>query len=94
MGEQRQTIQARGRWELRQDELPLLQDRVGDANRVFRQKASQLQWEDPETVELAAAVWSRLKKGASMADLQQTVPRCSYAVYRTMLTLIETKQVE
>jgi CRP-like cAMP-binding protein len=77
-----------------QDELPLLQEKVGDAARVFRQKASHLQWEDPDTVELAAAVWSRLKKGASMADLQQTVPRCSYAVYRTMLTLIETGQVE
>ena len=77
-----------------QDELPLLQDRVGDPGRVFRQKAGQLQWEDAETVELAAAVWSRLKKGASMNELQQTVPRCSYAVYRTMLTLIETRQVE
>ena len=77
-----------------QDELPLLQDRVGDPSRLFRQKAPQLQWEDPETVELAAAVWSRLKKGASMNELQQTVPRCSYSVYRTMLTLIETKQVE
>jgi hypothetical protein len=77
-----------------QDELPLLQDKVGDPSRVFRQKAAQLQWEDAETVELAAAVWSRLKKGASMNELQQTVPRCSYAVYRTMLTLIESRQVE
>jgi CRP-like cAMP-binding protein len=77
-----------------QDELPLLQEKVGDAARVWRQKAPQLNWVDAETVELAAAVWSRLKKGASMADLQQTVPRCSYAVYRTMLTLIETGQVD
>src|SRR4029453_9424751 len=37
-----------------QDELPLLQDKVGDAARVFRQKASHLTWEDAETVELAA----------------------------------------
>ena len=77
-----------------QDELPLLQERVGDPARVFRQKVPQLQWEDPETGELAAAVWSRLKKGASVNDLQQTVPRCSYAVYRTMLTLIDTGQVD
>ena len=77
-----------------QDELPLLQQRVGDPARVFRQKAAHLQWDDPETVELAAAVWSRLKKGASLNDLQQTVPRCSYSVYRTMLTLIETAQVD
>jgi len=77
-----------------QDELPLLQQKVGDPARVFRQKAAHLQWEDPETVELAAAVWSRLKKGASLNDLQQTVPRCTYSVYRTMLTLIETAQVD
>ena len=29
-----------------QDELPLLQARIPDAGRVFRQKAAQLQWED------------------------------------------------
>ena len=77
-----------------QDELPLLQGRVGDPARVFRQKASHLQWEDADTVELAAAVWSRLKKGASLNELQQTVPRCSYAIYKTMLALIESAQVE
>src|SRR5258706_6223710 len=77
-----------------QDELPLLQAKVGDPARVFRQKASHLQWEDADTVELAAAVWSRLKKGASLSELQQTVPRCSYAVYKTMLALIESAQVE
>ena len=36
-----------------------------DPDRVFRQKAAQLDWEEPETVELAASVWSRLKKGAT-----------------------------
>jgi len=77
-----------------QDELPLLQERVGDPARVFRQKASHLTWADVDTVELAAAVWSRLKKGASMNDLQQTVPRCSYAVYKTMLGLIDSGQIE
>ena len=61
---------------------------------MFRQKASHLTWEDADTVELAAAVWSRLKKGASVNELQQTVPRCSYAVYKTMLGLIESGQIE
>jgi CRP-like cAMP-binding protein len=77
-----------------QDELPMLKDKVGDPKRVLRQKASQLQWQEPETVELAAAVWSRLKKGASVNDLQLAVPRCSYAVHRTVLTLMETGQIE
>jgi CRP-like cAMP-binding protein len=77
-----------------QDELPLLKERIPDPDRVFRHKASQLDWKDPESVELAAAVWSRLKKGASMNDLQRDVPRCSYALYQTVVTLLDTRQVE
>ena len=77
-----------------QDELPMLKERIPDPDRVFRQKAPQLQWEDPETVELAAAVWSRLKKGASANDLHRDIPRSSYAIYRTLVTLLDTGQVE
>jgi hypothetical protein len=77
-----------------QDELPLLQARVPDDRRVFRHKASQLTWEEADTVELAAAVWSRLKKGASLADLQKDIPRCSYAIYRTVVGLVDSGQIE
>jgi len=76
-----------------QDELPMLKERVSDSARVFRQKAAQLAWEDPETMELAAAVWSRLKKGASLDDLQREVPRSSYAIYRTVVTLLDGGQI-
>lgn len=77
-----------------QDELPLLQEKIPDATRVLRQKAPQLQWEDAETVELAASVWARLKKGASMADLQRDIPRCSYYIYKTVVTMVQSGQVE
>ncbi len=77
-----------------QDELPVLKQQLPDGARLFRQKASQLSWDDPETIELAAAVWSRLKKGASLDELQREVPRCSHAVYRTVATLLETGQIE
>jgi CRP-like cAMP-binding protein len=77
-----------------QDELPLLKERIPDPDRVFHQKAAQLDWKDAETVELAAAVWSRLKKGASMNDLQRDVPRCSYALYQTVASLLDAGQVE
>jgi CRP-like cAMP-binding protein len=77
-----------------QDELPLLKERIRDADHVYRQKASQLDWPDADTAELAAAVWSRLKKGASMNDLQRDVPRNSYALYRTVASLLDTGQVE
>jgi CRP-like cAMP-binding protein len=77
-----------------QDELPVLMERLPDPRRVYRQKAAQLQWDDAESVELAASVWARLKKGASLADLHRDVPRCSYYIYRTLMTLIETGQAE
>ncbi len=77
-----------------QDELPLLKERIPDPDRVFKQRSSQLEWHDPDTVELAAAVWSRLKKGASMSDLQRDVPRNSYALYQTVATLLDSGQVE
>jgi CRP/FNR family transcriptional regulator, cyclic AMP receptor protein len=77
-----------------QDELPLLQQRVPDPDRIFRQKATQLEWEDAETVELAASVWARLKKGASLHDLHRDIPRCSFVLYRTVLTMLDAGQIE
>jgi CRP-like cAMP-binding protein len=77
-----------------EDELPLLKARLPDPERVFRHKAPQLQWEDTDSAELAAAVWSRLKKGASLNELQRDVPRCSYWIYKTLVGLVEGGQVE
>jgi CRP-like cAMP-binding protein len=76
------------------DELPLLQARVPDAQRTYRHKAAQLTWEEADTVELAASVWARLKKGASMTELQRDIPRCSYALYHTVVALLDSGQVE
>ena len=76
-----------------QDELPVLKQALPDPGRVFRQSAAQLAWEDPESSELAAAVWSRLKRGASLEELQREISRCTYAVYRTVATLLETGQI-
>jgi hypothetical protein len=77
-----------------QDELPLLKEKLPDADRVFRHKAAHLAWDEVDTIELAAAVWSRLKKGASLNDLQREVPRCSYAIYRTVSLLLEKGEIE
>jgi CRP-like cAMP-binding protein len=77
-----------------QDELPMLQARVGDPRRLLRQKTVHLEWEDADTIELAAAVWSRLKKGASVEDLQREIPRSSYAIHRTVVCLLDAGQIE
>lgn len=76
------------------DELPILKERLPNEARVFRQKASQLAWDEPETIELAAAVWSRLKKGATLADLQRDLPRSTYSIYRTLTTLLDGGLIE
>jgi hypothetical protein len=72
-----------------QDELPMLKERLPNVDRVFHQKAAQLAWAETETIELAAAVWSRLKKGASLADLQRELPRSTYSIYRAVATLLD-----
>jgi hypothetical protein len=77
-----------------QDELPMLQTRIPEANKIWKQKAAQLQWDDPDTLELAVAIWSRLKKGASMTDLLRDVPRCSYYIYRAVIGMVDAGQVE
>jgi CRP-like cAMP-binding protein len=75
-----------------QDELVLLKDRLPDAARAWRQAAAQLSWTEADTMELAAGIWSRLKRGASLLELQRDIPRCTYAIYRALATLIETGQ--
>jgi CRP-like cAMP-binding protein len=77
-----------------QDELPILKSRLTDPKRIFKQKAAQLAWEDDDNVELAAAVWSRLKKGASLDQLERDIPRCSYWVYKAVDRLLASGQIE
>jgi CRP-like cAMP-binding protein len=77
-----------------QDELPLYKEKLPDPERVFHQRAPHLSWEDSDTIELAAAVWSRLKRGASLNELQRDVPRSSYAIYRTVSQLVDSGQIE
>jgi len=77
-----------------QDELQLLMERFPERARIYRQKTTQLEWENSDTLELGVAVWSRLKKGGSIADLHHEVPRCSYHIYRTVATLLDTDQIQ
>ena len=77
-----------------QDELPVLKARVGQPGRILRQKVEQLQWNEPDSVELAAAVWARLKKGASAEDLERDIARCSHSIYSTLAAMLDTSQIE
>ena len=48
-----------------QDELPMLQGAPAGRRPRLPAEGGQLAWEEPESIELAASVWSRLKKGAT-----------------------------
>ena len=56
-----------------QDELPLLQGARPRPRAGLPPEGGELAWAEADTVELAASVWSRLRKGASLADLQKDV---------------------
>ena len=77
-----------------QDELPLLKERLPDPHLPLRQKAAQLSWSDADNVELAAAIWARLKKGSSMSELEREIPRCSYWIYKVAVMLLDGGQIE
>jgi len=77
-----------------QDELPLLRERLPDGAQPLRQKAPQLQWDDDEEAELAASIWVRLKKGTSLDELLQAIPRCTYAVYAAVATMLDKDLIE
>ena len=66
--------------------------RAGSAARVFRQKASQLTWEDAETVELAAVGLVAPQEGR--VHERAAAGRCRAArtpIYKTVLALIESR---
>jgi CRP-like cAMP-binding protein len=77
-----------------QDELPLLRARIPDPARIVRQKAGELAWTEAESVELAASIWARLRKGATVTDLQKDIERCSYAIYKTLVGMLDAGLIE
>jgi CRP-like cAMP-binding protein len=69
------------------DELPLLQERLTDRKKVYRANATELAWTDAESLVPAQDVFARLQKGASIEELENESGRCSFWVYKVILTL-------
>jgi CRP-like cAMP-binding protein len=76
------------------DELPMLQERLTDRKKVFKASASDLVWTDTESLAPARDVFERLKKGASIEELEKESGRCSFWVYKVILTLQTANQLE
>ena len=76
------------------DELPMLQERLTDRKKVFKPTIKELEWTDSESRPPALDVFARLQKGASIEELEKESGRCSYWVYKVILTLQTAGQVE
>lgn len=76
------------------DELPMLQERLTDRKKVFKAIAPDLVWTDAESLAPAQDVFERLKKGASIEELEKESGRCSFWVYKVILTLLTANQLE
>lgn len=76
------------------DELPMLQERLTDRKKVFKATAADLTWTDAESLAPAQDVFERLKKGASIEELEKESGRCSFWVYKVILTLQTANQLE
>ena len=76
------------------DELPMLQERVTDRKKVYKPKITEFAWTDAESRLPAQDVFGHLLKGASIEDLEKNTGRCSYWVYKVILTLQTAGQLE
>ena len=72
----------------------LVQERLTDRKKVYKAKASELVWNDAESLAPAKDVFDRLKKGASIEELEKEAGRCSFWVYKVILTLQTANQLE
>jgi len=76
-----------------QDELPLLKERLLDPAGSLRQKPPTSPG-GGDTIELAASVWSRLKRGPARGPAARRFPRSSHAIYRTGRHPLDGDQIE
>jgi CRP-like cAMP-binding protein len=75
------------------DELPVLQERLSDRKKVYKSSVKELAWTDAESLAAAQDVFQGLLKGASIEDLERDCGRCSFWVYKVILTLQTANQL-
>lgn len=76
------------------DELPVLQEQLTDRAKVHKRKTAELVWPDSESLAPAQDIFQHLEKGASIHELERISGRCSFWVYKVILTLQTTGQLE
>jgi len=75
------------------DELKILKQEIPDAERVYQPAKDALAWETEDTRTLANGVWNMLRRGATVSEILESLPRSHYAIYSVLSQLIKTQQV-
>jgi CRP-like cAMP-binding protein len=76
------------------DELAMLRERLPDRKKVYKAKGSELAWDEAESLGAARDVFAPLKNGGSIEQLEKESGRCSFWVYKVIVTLQAANQLE
>ncbi len=76
------------------DELKLLKEQIPDPDKVFKPKVDALEWTDDDNRTLANGIWNMLRRGASVTELTENLPRSEYAIYAVLAEMLKSGQIE
>ena len=76
------------------DELRVLIEEIPDPERVYKPKSEGLDWEDDATRTLANGVWNMLRRGATVSEILESLPRSHYSIYHVISELKRADLVE
>jgi hypothetical protein len=77
----------------RADELNEMRERYQGTSRIYSACTDELQWDDRQTVNAAAAILAALRVPQPLERLRGRVPCSSYALYLIASKLLETGQI-
>jgi CRP-like cAMP-binding protein len=76
------------------DELKLLKEEINDTDRVYKPKVETLEWTNDDNRTLATGVWNMVRRGATVAELLENMPRSEYSIYAVLLEMLTSGQIE
>jgi len=75
------------------DEVPVFLQKIDNLDRTFSPTQKMLVWEDKSTMEEAVAIWKRIAAGASLQQILQELPCCTYLTLVIVHRMLEAKLV-
>lgn len=75
------------------DELKVLKEEIPDPDRQYQTKRDALEWEGEENRTLANGIWNMFKRGATVAEVLDSLPRSHYSIYSVIAQLVKTEQI-